>query len=196
MHYHLDVLAQDLKFALRTYRRSSGFTLTALLAIALGIGATSAVFSVTDRILFRELPYRAGNQLVSFGMVAKVVDDGEFLFAADYKNLFDATTPFQSVTSWTGVEDCDITDPNPVRQRCAEVDSSFLPVLAIYPVLGSTFSRFDVQSGAPRKVILSYGVWRSHFGGDKQIVGKTLMLDGAPARIAGVLPASFELPTL
>ena len=195
-HHHLDDLVQDLKFALRTYRRSPGFTLTALLAISLGIGATSAVFSVTDRILFRELPYHAGDQLISFGMVAKVVDDGEFLFAADYKDLFDASTPFQSVTSWSGMDDCDITDPNPIRQRCAEVDWNFLMVFGIHPLLGNTFSRSDVRPGAPRKVILSYGVWRSHFGSDKQIAGKTLMLDGAPARIAGVLPASFELPTL
>ncbi len=193
---HLDALLQDIKFSLRSYRRSPGFTLTALLAISLGIGATSAVFSVTDRILFRALPYRAGQQLVSFGMLAKVVDDGEFLFASDYKDLSDTNTPFQSVTSWSGVDDCDITDRNPIRQRCAEVDWSFLPVLGIHPILGHTFSPADVQPGAPRKVILGYGVWRSHFAGDKQIVGKTLLLDGAPARIAGVLPASFELPTL
>jgi predicted permease len=196
MAAYLDAILQDVKFSLRSYRRSPGFTLTALLAISLGIGATTAVFSVTDRILFRALPYRVGEQLVSFGMLAKVVDDGEFLFASDYKDLSEANTPFQSVTSWSGVDDCDITDRNPIRQRCAEVDWSFLPVLGIHPILGHTFSEADVQPGAPRKVILGYGVWRSHFAGDKQIVGKTLLLDGAPARIAGVLPASFELPTL
>ena len=196
MRHHLDHLVQDLKFALRTYRRSPGFTLTALLAISLGIGATTAVFSVTDRILFRTLPYRADNQLISFGMLANVVDDGEFLFAADYKDLSEVKTPFQSVTSWSGVDDCDITDRNPIRQRCAEVDWSFLPVLGIRPILGDTFSQTDVQAGAPRKVILSYGVWKSHFAANKQIVGKTLLLDGAPARISGVLPAFFELPTL
>ncbi len=196
MLHYLDSFRQDLKFALRTYRRSPGFTLTALVAIALGIGATSAVFSVTDRILFRQLPYRADRQLVSFGMIAKVVDDGEFLFAADYKELSDVTTPFQSVTSWSGVDDCDIVDPSPIRLRCAEVDWSFLPVLGIPPVVGDNFSEADDQTGAPRKVILSYGVWRSHFAGDKQIIGKTLLLDGAPTRIVGVLPASFELPTL
>ncbi len=95
MHHQLDSLVQDLKFALRTYRRSPGFTQAALLAISLGIGATTAVFSVADRILFRKLPYRADNQLVSFGMLAKVVDGGEFLFAADYKDFPEANTPFQ-----------------------------------------------------------------------------------------------------
>ena len=194
MHHQLEILFQDLRFAIRGYWRSPGFTFTALLAIALGIGATTAVFSVTDRILFRPLPYRAGHQLVSFGMVAKVVDDGEFLFAADYKDLAETNTPFQSVTSWSGVDDCDITDRNPIRQRCAEVDWSFLPVVGIRPILGSTFSQADIQPGAPRKVILSYGVWLSHFGSDRQIVGKTLLLDGAPARVAGVSQPHSSCP--
>ena len=192
----LDNLSLDLRYALRAYRRSPGFTLTALLAIALGVGATSAVFSVADRILFRHLPYQTGDQLVSLGMLAKVVDDGEFLFAADYKDLQAANTPFQAVTSWSGIDDCDITERNPVRQRCAAVDANFLTVLGIRPILGSNFTAADAQPGAPRKVILSYGLWHSHFGADPSILGRTLMLDGAPARIVGVLPSRFELPTL
>jgi putative ABC transport system permease protein len=190
------MFAGDIRFAVRTYRRSPGFTLTALAAIALGIGATTAVFSVTDRILFRSLPYEDDKQLVSFGMLARVVDGGEFLFAADYKDLHNSNTPFQSLTSWSGVEDCDITDRSPLRQRCAEVDWSFLPLLGVRPILGGNFSRLDVQPGASRTVLLSYGLWQRHFGGDRTIAGKTLQLDGTPAQIAGVLPASFELPTL
>ncbi len=192
----LDAIVQDLKFAFRTYRRSPGFTLTALLAISLGIGATTAVFSVTDRILFRNLPYDDDKQLVSFGMLAKVVDDGEFLFAADYKDLLAWNGPFQSLTSWSGVDDCDITDRNPVRQRCAEVEWNFLDVLGIHPLLGEGFAQTDVQPGAPHSVLLSYGLWRTHFAGDPHVIGKTLLLDGGPARILGVVPASFELPTL
>lgn len=178
------------------YRRSPGFTITALLAISLGIGAATAVFSVTDRILFRPLPYTNGRQLVSFGMLANVVDGGEFLFASDYRDLSEASTPFQSVTSWSGVNDCDIAAPNPVRQRCAEVDWSFLPVLGIHLILGSGFTKLNVQPGARRTVLLSYGAWQSQFGADRNIVGRTLLLDGARTEIAGVLPADFELPTL
>ncbi len=192
----LDSFLQDLRFALRSYRRSPAFTVTALLAISLGIGATSAVFSVTDRILFRALPYNADQQLVSLGMLAKVVDDGEFLFAADYKDLLDANTPFRAVTSWSGVDDCDLTDRNPVRQRCAEVDWNFLSVLGVGPILGGSFARTDVLPGAPRKAIISFHLWQSRFGSDEHIIGKTLSVDGDPVRIIGVLPASFELPTL
>ncbi|HEX4163841.1 MAG TPA: ADOP family duplicated permease, partial [Bryobacteraceae bacterium] len=196
MHLFFDSLAQDIRFALRTYRRSPGFTATALIAIALGVGATAAVFSVVDRILFRSLPYRAETQLVSFGMLAKVVDDGEFLFAADFKDVTEANSPFRSIAHWSGVNDCDLTGGNPVRERCAEVGANFLAVLGVRPILGDGFTFADVQPGAPRKVMLSYGVWKGRFGADPQIAGKSLMLDGAPARIAGVLPASFELPTL
>ena len=192
----LENFGRDLRYALRMYRRSPGFTATALLAISLGIGATTAVFSVSDRILFRSLPYREDGALASFGMLAKVVDDGEFLFAADYKDLLEAETPFERIASWSGVRDCDIMDQSPVRQHCAEVDANFLPVLGIAPVLGETFAKVDTQPGAPAKVMIGYGVWQSHFAGDRRIVGKTLTLDGAPARIVGVLPKSFELPTL
>ncbi|HWF46698.1 MAG TPA: ABC transporter permease [Bryobacteraceae bacterium] len=192
----LDAILQDLRFALRAYCRSPGFTITALLAISLGIGATSAVVSVTDRILFRALPYCAGNRLVSFGMLAKVVDDGEFLFASDYKDLPEANTPFKAVTSWSGVDDCDINDRNPIRQRCAEVDWNFFQVLGIRPILGETFSQADVQPGAPRKALLTFGLWQSHFGGNRDVVGKTVTLDGDRARIVGVLPTNFELPSL
>jgi putative ABC transport system permease protein len=136
------------------------------------------------------------HQLVSLGMLAKVVDDGEFLFAADYKDLVHADTPFQSVTSWSGVEDCDVTNRNPVRQRCAEVDWNFLSVLGVQPILGGLFSQNDVLPGAPRKAIISSNMWKSRLGADEHIVGKTISLDGEPARIIGVLPASFELPTL
>ena len=192
----LENLSLDIRYGIRAYRRTPGFTLTALLAIVLGIASTSAVFSITDRILFRHLPYSEDKQLVSAGMLAKVVDDGEFLFATDYKYLSDSNTPFQSITSWSGVNDCDITDQNPIRQQCAEVDFTFLNVLGVHAILGTPFTRADSQPGSPRTVMLAYGVWQSHFGASRSIIGQTLVLDGAPARIIGVLPASFELPTL
>ncbi len=133
MNLFFDSLAQDARFALRTYRRAPAFTLTALLAISVGVGATTAVFSVVDRILFRSLPYRADTQLVSFGMLAKVVDDGEFLFAADFKDITEGNSPFQSIAHWSGVNDCDITGDRPMRQRCADVGANFLTVLGVRP---------------------------------------------------------------
>ncbi len=129
-------------------------------------------------------------------MIAKVVGDDEFLFAADYKDFLEDKGPFRSMTSWSGVSYCDITDRAPARQRCAEVESNFLHVFGIKPILGEGFSKEDGQPNAPRKVVLSYRVWKSRFGGDTKMAGKTISLDGAPARIVGVLPASFELPTL
>ncbi len=196
LHTYLDTVVDDLRFALRSYRRSPGFTLTALIAISLGVGAATAVFSVVDRVLFRSLPYRDADRLLSLGMVASVVGNGEFFFAADYKDIREEHNPFQSMTSWSGVSDCDITDRSPLRQRCAEVEANLLSVFGIKPILGDGFSMGDGQPDAPRKVMLSFGLWKSRFGGETNIVGQTLSLDGAPARIAGVLPPTFELPTL
>ncbi len=193
---YLESVADDFRFAVRSYRRSPGFTLTALVAISLGVGAATAVFSVVDRVLFRSLPYKDANRLLSLGMVASVVGADEFFFAADYKDIREEHNPFQSMTSWSGVRDCDITDRSPLRQRCAEVEANFLPVFGIKPILGEGFSKGDGQPDAPRKVILSFGLWKTRFGGETNIVGQTLSLDGAPARIAGVLPPTFELPTL
>lgn len=196
LRLYFESVLDDLRFAVRSFRRSPGFTLTALLAISLGVGASTAVFSVVDRVLFRPLPYENAGRLVSLGMVAKVVGENEFLFAADYKDLLESRTPFQAMTSWSGVSDCDLTDREPVRQQCAEVESNFLTVFGVKPLLGEGFRKEDGQPNAPSKAILSYGLWKSRFGGDRGIVGQTMQLDGKPERIAGVLPPSFELPTL
>ncbi len=192
----LDNLGRDVRYAFRLCRRSPGFTATALLAIALGIGATTAIFSVSDRILFRSLPYENDRELVSLGMLAKVVDDGEFLFAADYKDLVEANSPLQAVGSWSGVRDCDLMNQSALRQRCAEVDENFLRVLGVRPVVGEVFTKSDTKPGAAAKVMIGYGLWQSRFGGDRRAVGRTLLLDGAPARVIGILPKTFELPTL
>ncbi len=196
LRLYFESVLDDLRFAVRSFRRSPGFTLTALLAISLGVGASTAVFSVVDRVLFRPLPYENAGRLVSLGMVAKVVGENEFLFAADYKDLLESRTPFQAMTSWSGVSDCDLTDREPVRQQCVEVESNFLTVFGVKPLLGEGFRKEDGQPNAPSKAILSYGLWKSRFGGDRGIVGQTMQLDGKPERIAGVLPPSFELPTL
>jgi putative ABC transport system permease protein len=124
---------QDLRFALRGFRRNPAFSLTAILVIALGIGATTAVFSVVDRLLFRSLPYPESDRLVSVGVTIPMMD-GEFLMANDYFNLREhPVAAFSAVTSWTGVADCDLTEQNPRRLTCAQVESTFLPTFGIAP---------------------------------------------------------------
>jgi putative ABC transport system permease protein len=193
--HQVDILVQDLRYAARGFVRSPAFTVAAVFAIALGTGAGTAVFSVVDRILFRSLPYQQADRLVSVGLVAPIIPQ-EFMLGTDYVEWRARQQPFASLTSWAGINDCDLTGANPVRLECAQVEASFLPTLGIQPIAGRNFTRDEDRPNAPPVALLSYGLWQSRFGGDRQVVGKTIPLDGRPATILGVLPPQFELPTL
>lgn len=192
----LDTLLQDLHFALRMLAAKPGFSAVAILTLALGIGASTAVFSVVDRVLFRSLPYPHDDRLVSFGVKAPF-EGIEFMLAPEYAVLRSQSTPFESMTSLTpGGADCDITEENPVRLSCALVESTFLSTLGIRPIVGRDFVRDDDHPDAPRVALLSYGLWKSRFASDPRVAGKTFSLDGKPVQIIGVLPAEFEMPNL
>jgi putative ABC transport system permease protein len=191
--------AQDVRYGARGLRRNPGFALTAILLIAIGIGATTAMFSVVDRLLFRSLPYGNGDRLVSVGIRHPLMD-GEFLIANDYlylrEKLEGDQTPFAAVTSWTGVADCDLTEQNPLRLACAQVEWSFLPTFGVAPLAGRNFTLDDDRQYAPTVALISYRLWQSRFAGEARALGSTLMVDGAPVKVIGVLPRDFELPTL
>ena len=125
----------DLRYTLRILLKNPAFTLTAVLALALGIGATTAVFSVVDRILFRSLPYPQEDRLVSLGLVAPI-EPQEFMLGADYVEWRRQQTPLESLTSWSGVNDCDLTDGTPVRAACAQVEANFLRTLGCSAAAG------------------------------------------------------------
>jgi putative ABC transport system permease protein len=186
---------QDVRYALRGFRRAPIFALTVILAVALGVGATTAVFSVVDRILFRSLPYPHADQLVTFGYVAPI-EPNEFILAADFRDWGNANGAFSSTASFDFVQDCDITQAPPARMACAHVESTFLPTFGIQPLLGRNFTREEDTSTGPKVALLFYSLWKSRFGGDPRIVGKTISLDGQETAIIGVLPRDFELPTL
>jgi predicted permease len=183
----------DLRYAARGLRRAPTFAFAAIFAVAIGTGAGTAVFSVVDRILFRSLPYAQADRLVSVGLVAPIIPQ-EFMLGSDYVEWRARQTPFQSITSWTGVGDCDLTDTNPVRLTCAQVEANFLGTLGVQPLAGRNFTADEDRPNAPRVAMVSYGLWQSRFGGDRRVVGKTLPLDGELTTIVGVLPRQFELP--
>jgi putative ABC transport system permease protein len=192
----LETLVQDTRYALRGLRKSPSFTLVTILTLAAGIGATSAVFSAIDRILFRSLPYPQEERLVSFGFVAPI-ERNEFMLGADYYEWRAQQTAFESMTTMIpGVSDCDVTEENPVRLSCAAVESTFLTTFGIHPTLGRNFTVEEDRPHAPNVALISNGLWRTRFSKDPGVVGKTLKLDGHPTTITGVLPVEFEMPTL
>jgi putative ABC transport system permease protein len=194
--FWLESIYADVCYGLRILRKNPGFTAVAILTLALGIGATSSVFSAADRILFRSLPYPQAGPLVSFGLTAPI-ERNEFMSGSNYVDWRRAPGPFQSMTSMIpGVADCDLTEQNPVRLACARVEQNFLATLGVQPIVGRNFSPDVDRPNAPRVAMISYGLWRNRFGGDPGVIAKTISLDGNPATIVGVLPADFEMPTL
>ena len=192
----IDSLVQDLRFALRGLKNRPGFALVAILTLALGIGSTTAVFSVIDRILFRSLPYPHDDGLVSFGDKAPF-EANEFVLGPDYVDWKKAQTPFESVTSFVpGGAGCDLTEKNPVRLKCALVESTFLPTFGIQPFLGRNFTSEEDRPNAPHVALITYGLWRSRFAGDLTLPGRSISLDGRPTTVVGVLPPQFEMPNL
>ncbi|MGA8877897.1 MAG: ABC transporter permease [Candidatus Korobacteraceae bacterium] len=185
----------DIRYGLRGFRRSPMFTVTAILTLMIGIGTTTAVFSVVDRILFRPLPYADPSRLVSVGLIAPISPQ-EFVLGGWYYDWRDHQLPFQSLTSTAGTGPCDLTERNPERLNCAGVESTFLPTLGIGPMLGRNFTADEDHPNGPSVVLISYDLWRSHYGRDPAIVGRMISVDGQPARVIGVLPKEFEFPTL
>jgi putative ABC transport system permease protein len=191
----LKTVLRDVRHSFRGLRRAPAFAITAVLTFAVGIGATTAVFSVVDRLLFRSLPYRDASRLVSVGIVAPI-EPQEFMLGYTYYEWQEHQTPFETLTSWTGSNNCDLTEESALRLRCASVEANFLPALGVGPLLGRNFAAEEDRPNAPKVALISYQLWQSRYGDDPSVVGKTVSLDGTPVRIIGVLNKDFELPTL
>ena len=193
----LEILLQDVRYALRQLRRNPGFTVVAVLTLALGIGANAAIFSVLYRDLLRPLPYPHSERLVMFGVVVPALDSRPFIFGFTYLGLRHEQTPFESMASWVpAVQGCEISSPQPQQMDCAQVESTFLPTFGVRPLLGRNFTFQEDLPGAPPVCLISYGMWRGRFGGDPAALGQSLSIDGEPTRVIGILPRDFEWPTL
>ena len=189
-------IAQDLRYAMRGFRRNPLFALTVIATLALGIGASTAVFSVVDRILFRPLPYTHADRIVSLGM-KHAAEPNEFMLGSFFYDWRDRQTVFTSITAQDAMpHPCDLTERNPLRLDCIQAHADFLPTLDITPILGRNFLPGDMLPNAPRTVLLSYALWRSRYNRDPAALGQLIQIDGAPVRVIGILPPDFEMPTL
>ena len=191
----MGTVLQDLRYATRGFRRNPLFTATVIATLGLGIGVTTAVFSVVDPILFRSLPYAHADRLVSVGLTAPIVQQ-EFMLGGSYYDWLDHQTPFTSLTSEIGTNSCDLTQEQPLRLSCAGVESTFLPTLGISPVLGRNFTAAEDRPNVPRVALISYGLWKRRFGASSRVLDTTIKIDGRETRVIGVLPPDFEMPTL
>jgi putative ABC transport system permease protein len=194
--FPIETLLQDIRYAIRGFRRNPVFTLTILATLTLAIGATTAVFSVVDRILFRPLPYGDADRIVSLGLV-QPLETQEFMLSRFYYDWRSAQKVFASMTAENAVTgECDLTERNPAQLSCPLVEGNFLPTLGISPVLGRNFLPEETRPGGPGVALISYGLWLTHYSLDPGILNKTINIDGSPIRVVGVLPKEFEMPRL
>jgi predicted permease len=192
----LESILQDLSHALRQLLRNPAFSVTVLFILALGIGASTAVFTVVDGVLFRPAPYAHPDRLVAYGITAPI-EEREFQFGFDYLYWRGKIPAFEAVTSmYPGSQPCDLTETNPARLDCVRVESNYLALFGVQPMLGRNFTRDEDRFHAPLAALLSYGFWRSRFGAQANVLGRSISLDNPPVKIIGVLPKDFMMPTL
>ncbi len=187
---HGDLLRQDLRYAARSLLRTPGFAVTAVLVAALGVGANTAVFSLADLVLVRPLPYTDASRLVKLWQGG--TGGWSEASPANYRDWKAMTTSFSEMGAYWGCAANLVGAAEPRRLETACATPDLLPVLGVPPLLGRLFTAADLESG--QAVVLSYGLWRSQFGADPGVIGKSIRLDGVPHTISAVMPASFQFP--
>ncbi len=191
----MEGLVRDLRFALRALARSPGFTAAAVLAIALGVGGSSAIFSVLDSVVLRPLPAPEPGRLLSLYVTARNGSKDTFS-PVDYLDLARENGAFTAIA---GVVDTRLSltgRAGPVQIAGARVTASFFAALQVKPALGRGFSPEEDLLGAPPVVVLTEGLWRRQFGADPNVLGQTVTLNGGARTVIGVMPRGFSLPLL
>ncbi len=197
---HWDMLRQDLRYTFRTLARAPGFTLTAILVTAIGIGANTAAFTVADFVLLRPLPFPEPHTLIRLCWGPRSGSGWgcmNQLSPANYRDYKSMTSSFQSLGAFTGIA-VNLVEAggDPQRLSGATVTSEVLPLFGVAPVLGRVFdSTGGGRSADADAVVISYGLWQSQFGGDRRALGRGVTLNGAPYHVIGVMPPEFYFPS-
>jgi predicted permease len=193
---HVDLLRQDLRYSGRTMRRSPGFAVTAVLVAALGVGATTASFSIADHVLVRPLPFPAADRVVRLWQDQAFRGYAYFeLSPANYRDWKRASTSFETMGGFRFLSANLVGDGEPERLDGASFTADVLRVLQVQPALGRAFTDEDDREGAPGTLLLSDGLWRARFGAERDVVGRTVLLDDQPHVVIGVMPPGFHFPT-
>jgi putative ABC transport system permease protein len=186
------MIRQDFVFALRMLRKAPGFTAAAVFAMALGIGANTAIFTVVKQVLLQPLPYPDPARIVDVsethqGRVTSVSPPNFADWRAQNGTLDAIGIYTDTVLTLSG-------GTEPLRVSAALIDAAVLPVLGVKPVLGRVFTEEDTRVGARRVVLLGHGIWQRLYGSQRAIAGQTITVEGRPFEVAGVMPAGFDFP--
>jgi predicted permease len=189
----VDGILQDLRYTLRRLRATPGFTLVSIGTLALGLGATSAIFSVINGVLLKPLPYSHPEQLVAVWMTAPGVTIADLNMAPSvYFTMCDEDRAFQAVSIFATGSTTVNGKTHPEEMQAVFASHELLPILGVKPQLGRLFAAADDDPKGVRTVMLSDSYWRSHFGDDRSVLGRQLVIEGNTVSIIGVLPPSFQ----
>jgi len=190
----------DLRYALRQLRKSKGFAFTALLTIALGVGAVTAVFSVVNTVLLRPYPFRDPGQIVVWRETIQEIQQAEPLLPDNYRHYLNlkgrATSIQDAAIVQTAGFSVSVGVDHPQMTEGLAVSPNFFSVLGVTPLMGRVFMPEEAQSGRDQEVILTWGAWQRLFHGDPSVIGTDLRVSGEPKTVVGVMPKAFRFPVM
>jgi putative ABC transport system permease protein len=190
----METMWQDVRFGVRMLLKKPVFTAIAVLALALGAGANTAIFSVVNGVLLRPLPYKDPEKLVRLGEWSKQVP-GMSISYPNFKDWRERNRVFEGLAA-TQFDSYNLTGGDePERLQGRNVSYNFFDVLGVVPAVGRSFRADEDRAGAPRVAVLSHGLWQRRFGGDRKIVGKAIALNGESYTVVGVLPQDYRFGT-
>lgn len=185
---------RDIRFSIRQLLKSPGFSVVAILTLALGIGSSSAIFSVVNGVLLRPLPYPDAESLVRVHEV--VPQYGRFSVApANFIDWRKQSTSFERIAAYSGNSGTFTWGDGPERVQGANVSWDLFDLLKVRPALGPGFEEKQDRPGGDQVLVLSHGLWMRRFGGDPSVIGRSINLSGTPATIVGVMPEGFYFPS-
>ncbi len=191
---YIEHFLQDVRYGARQLRRSPGFTGVAILTLALGIGANTAIFSVVNAVMLRPLPYPHSNRLAWITEYIPLLK-ARITSGADYVDWKEQNKTLEQITAFDESTSFNLTGRGvPARVQGASVSASFFPTMEVQPDLGRSFTADEDQPNGPHVVVLMHSFWQQYFGSDPKVLGETITLDAAPYAVIGVMPASFKFP--
>jgi putative ABC transport system permease protein len=189
----MNMLVQDFRYALRQLRRAPGFTFTMVLTLALGVGVSTAVFCVIDAVILRPLPYAHPERIVNVQSRSRIGWQQPASWPS-YRDERAQTHSFQALAAYNNNLANLETASGPVRVSTITTTDNFFDVFGVRPLLGRTFLHGEEEAGKNNVVVLSYEEWRKNFGGESNILGQTVRLNGVSNTVIGVMPAGFRFP--
>ena len=191
----MNVLLQDLRYGLRMLLNKPGFSIVAVITLALGIGANTAVFSVVNAVLLQPLPFRQPGKLVRIYTEFPTMDLKKFWMSVpEYMDISKEADSWESVGAWSTGGVNVATANEPIRVTSASITRSLIETLGVQPAIGRNFSAEEDRAGGRRGALISDGLWRNQFGGDPGIVGKEIQINAQPYTVIGVMPRGFNFP--